>query len=168
MSYTDPLILTPRSEGPSGHHKDLQDWLKNLPSNYTAMLSMYISPRPVLSTCTIFYLAIMGWFLTLTSKMTGYKIPGKFLPSQSVYILYWHPHPITLLFLLTLLHSGVGLAPGGKIEFDREDVAHYIEDMEILADAMANEKNWNRPQVRVIITLTIPLTVQSPFHSTPY
>ena len=33
-------------------------WLKNIPDNYTAQL------------------AIMGWFLTLTSKMTGYTIPG--------------------------------------------------------------------------------------------
>ena len=39
-----------------GRH--LQDWLHNLPTNYPGQL------------------AIMGWFLTLTSKMTGFRIPG--------------------------------------------------------------------------------------------
>ena len=42
--YMYPIYNHPhRSEGPSGHHKDLQDWLKNLPSNYTAMLGMFTS-----------------------------------------------------------------------------------------------------------------------------
>jgi len=91
-----------RSEGPAGHHKDLQNWLKNLPSNYTAMLT------------------IMGWFLTLSSKMTGYTIPG------------------------------ISMAPGGKIEHDRSEVDHYLEDMETMADAMANEKNWNLPQYAIL------------------
>jgi len=40
------------------HHENMPEWLKNIPDNYTAQL------------------AIMGWFLTITSKMTGYNIPG--------------------------------------------------------------------------------------------
>ena len=71
-------------------------WLKNIPDNYTAQL------------------AIMGWFLTLTSKMTGYNIPG------------------------------VGVAPGGVIEQPRDAIAHYLNDMETLADAMAVKKYWDR------------------------
>ena len=48
------------------------------------------------------------------------------------------------------LYPGIGLAPGGKIEHDRVEVDHYIEDMEILADVMANQKNWDLPQVRLL------------------
>ena len=73
-------------------------WLANLPSNYTAQM------------------ALMGWFLTLTSKMTGYTIPG------------------------------VGVAPGGIIEQQTDAIAHYLMDMETLADAMAVKKSWDRPQ----------------------
>ena len=58
------------------------------PSNYTAQV------------------ALIGWFLTLTSKMTGFTIPD------------------------------VGLDPGGKIEQSRDAIAHYLLDMETNADAM--------------------------------
>ena len=68
-----------RSEGAyGGHHQNMPVWLKNIPDNYTAQL------------------AIMGWFLTLSSKMTGYTIPG------------------------------VGVAPGGTIEQPRDAIAHYL------------------------------------------
>ena len=84
-------------------------WLKNIPDNYTAQL------------------AIMGWFLTLTSKMTGYTIPG------------------------------VGVAPGGTIEQPRDAIAHYLMDMETLADAMAVKKNWDRPQYAILKEMYLDL-----------
>ena len=84
-------------------------WLKNIPDNYTAQL------------------AIMGWFLTLTSKMTGYNIPG------------------------------VGVAPGGVIEQPRDAIAHYLNDMETLADAMAVKKFWDRPQFAILKEMYLDL-----------
>ena len=99
-----------RGEGVSGgHHKNMPDWLKNIPDNYTAQL------------------AIMGWFLTLTSKMTGYTIPG------------------------------VGVAPGGTIEQPRDAIAHYLMDMETLADAMAVKKSWDRPQYAILKEMYLDL-----------
>ena len=99
-----------RSEGATGgHHENMPVWLKNLPDNYCAQL------------------AIMGWFLTLTSKMTGYTIPG------------------------------VGLAPGGTIEQPRDAIAHYLMDMETLADAMAVKKNWDRPQYAILKEMYLDL-----------
>jgi len=99
-----------RGEGVSGgHHKNMPDWLKNIPDNYTAQL------------------AIMGWFLTLTSKMTGYTIPG------------------------------VGVAPGGTIEQSRDAIAHYLMDMETLADAMAVKKSWDRPQYAILKEMYLDL-----------
>ena len=77
-------------------------WLANLPSNYTAQM------------------ALMGWFLTLTSKMTGFTIPD------------------------------VGLAPGGKIEQSRDAIAHYLLDMETIADIMLVRSNWDRPQYAIV------------------
>jgi len=91
-----------RSEGHTGHHRHLQDWLHNLPTNYTAQL------------------AIMGWFLTLTSKMTGFRMPG------------------------------VGLAPGGLIHRARQEVELFLEDMETVADLMAERTNWNLPQYAIL------------------
>ena len=84
-------------------------WLQNTPDNYNAQL------------------AIMGWFLTLTSKMTGYTIPG------------------------------VGVAPGGTIEQPRDAIAHYLMDMETLADAMAVKKNWDRPQYAILKEMYLDL-----------
>ena len=99
-----------RSEGAyGGHHQNMPVWLKNIPDNYTAQL------------------AIMGWFLTLSSKMTGYTIPG------------------------------VGVAPGGTIEQPRDAIAHYLMDMETLADAMAVKKNWDRPQYAILNEMYLDL-----------
>ena len=77
-------------------------WLANLPSNYTAQM------------------ALMGWFLTLTSKLTGCTIPE------------------------------VGVAPGGKFKFPRDHMARLLMDMETMADAMAAKKNWDRPQYAIL------------------
>ena len=85
-------------------------WLANLPSNYAAQM------------------ALMGWFLTLTSKMTGFIIPEY------------------------LQH-----APGGKIEQPRDAIAHYLMDMETLADAMAVKKNWDRPQYAILKEMYLDL-----------
>ena len=63
--YQRPLAQN-GSEGPEGHHADLHCWVRHLPTNYTAQL------------------ALMGWFLTLTSKMTGHRIPGQLLLSSTV------------------------------------------------------------------------------------
>ena len=41
---------------------------------------------------------------------------------------------------------------------------HYIEDMEILADVMANQKNWDLPQVRLLSPGSFP-TVSSPVYA---
>ena len=87
----------------------MPEWLKNIPDNYTAQL------------------AIMGWFLTITSKMTGYTIPG------------------------------VGVAPGGIIEQPRDAIAHYLMDMETLADAMAVKKSWDRPQYAILKEMYLDL-----------
>ena len=84
-------------------------WLKNIPDNYTAQL------------------AIMGWFLTLTSKMTGYTIPG------------------------------VGVAPGGTIEQPRDAIAHFLMDMETLADNMAVTNNWDSPQYAILKEMYLDL-----------
>ena len=84
-------------------------WLQNTPDNYNAQL------------------AIMGWFLTLTSKMTGFTIPD------------------------------VGLAPGGKIEQSRDAIAHYLLDMETIADAMAVDKYWDRPQYAILKEMYLDL-----------
>ena len=43
--------------------------------------------------------------------------------------------------------TGVGMAAGGKILQEREDVCHYLEDMEVLADVMEAQGHWRRPQV---------------------
>ena len=43
------------------------------------------------------------------------------------------------------------MAPGGQIHQDREEVALYLDDMETVADAMAANKYWDRPQVRLSI-----------------
>ena len=76
--------------------------MPDVPNNYTAQL------------------AIMGWFLTLTSKLTGCTIPE------------------------------VGVAPGGKFEFPRDHMARLLMDMETMADAMAVKKNWDRPQYAIL------------------
>ena len=100
-----------RSEGAhGGYHKDMPKWLANIPSNYAAQM------------------ALMGWFLTLTSKMTGFTIP-EYL--QDV--------------------------PGGTIEHSRDAIAHYLHDMETIADAMAVEKYWDRPQYVILKKMHLDL-----------
>ena len=76
--------------------------MPDVPNNYTAQL------------------AILGWFLTLTSKLTGYTI------------------------------SEVGVAPGGNFQLPRDHVARLLMDMETMADAMAVKKNWDRPQYAIL------------------
>ena len=99
-----------RSKGASWvHHKDMPKWLANLPSNYTAQM------------------ALMGWFITLTSKMTGFTIPD------------------------------VGRAPGGTIEQPRDAISHYLLDMETIVDAMAVQKNWDRPQYAILKEMYLDL-----------
>jgi len=99
-----------RSKGATWvHHKDMPKWLANLPSNYTAQM------------------ALMGWFLTLTSKMTGFTIPD------------------------------VGRAPGGTIEQPRDAISHYLLDMETIVDAMAVQKNWDRPQYAILKEMYLDL-----------
>ena len=55
----------------------MPEWLKNIPDNYTAQL------------------AIMGWFLTITSKMTGYTIPGVGSPLEASLRCRVTPSPTT-------------------------------------------------------------------------
>ena len=38
---------------------------------------------------------------------------------------------------------------GGTIEQPRDAIAHYLVDMEALADVMAVKKNWDRPQYAI-------------------
>ena len=99
-----------RSKGANWvHHKDMPKWLANLPSNYTAQM------------------ALMGWFITLTSKMTGFTIPD------------------------------VGRVPGGTIEQPRDAISHYLLDMETIVDAMAVQKNWDRPQYAILKEMYLDL-----------
>ena len=84
------------------------------PSNYTAQV------------------ALIGWFLTLTSKMTGFTIPD------------------------------VGLDHGGKIEQSRDAIAHYLLDMETNADAMVVDKYWNRPQYAILKEMYLEDALQLP------
>ena len=68
-----------------------------------------------------------------------------------------------------LCTAGVGLPPGGEwsssvgeeIEQEREDVCHYLEDMEVLADVMEAQGHWSRPQV-MDTSCPPPLTESSP------
>ena len=94
----EKLVLEPGACDPT----DLQDWLHNLPTNYPGQL------------------AIMGWFLTLTSKMTGYRIPE------------------------------AGLAPGGLYQLDSQQVEHCLASMETVADAMAEKSHWKWPQYAIL------------------
>ena len=55
----------------------------------------------------------MAWFITLASKMIGKEIPG------------------------------VGMAPGGKIKKPKEEVEQHLQQFLAIADAMAENKNWD-------------------------
>ena len=80
----------------------------------------------------------MGWFLTLTSKMTGHRIPGE-QRSEAHTDSYWkHGH---------WSPAGVGMAAGGGISLTREEVTRLLESMETLSDIMEVKTSWSRPQV---------------------
>ena len=59
-------------------------------------------------------LCLMGWFLTLSSKMTGFKIPG----ARKMLV-------------------------GGRIIKEKEEVAKHLTTMEKIAQAMSKKNNWN-------------------------
>ena len=59
-------------------------------------------------------LCLMGWFLTLSSKMTGFKIPG----ARKMLV-------------------------GGRIQKDKEEVVKHLSTMEKIAQAMSKKNNWN-------------------------
>ena len=88
------LLLAPhtgdsRAQGVEGHHRHLVDWMRHLPQTYTAQLgqratvehgttdycSTLHSVHTTTLSCTYTWPALMGWFLTLTSAMTGFRIP---------------------------------------------------------------------------------------------
>ena len=74
---------------------EMEELLANLPETYPAML------------------ALMAWFVTLASKMTGRPVPD------------------------------VGMAPGGRIHRPEEEVAAHLANMVRVAEAMAKQKNWS-------------------------
>ena len=59
-------------------------------------------------------LCLMGWFLTLSSKMTGFKIPGV----QKMLV-------------------------GGRIKKDKKEVAKHLSTMKKIAQVMNKKNNWN-------------------------
>merc|ERR1711971_1260706 len=74
---------------------EMEHLLESLPNTYASQL------------------ALMAWFVTLASKMTGKKIPG------------------------------VGMAPGGEINKPEEEVEEHLQHFLAIADAMAKNKNWS-------------------------
>ena len=56
----------------------------------------------------------MGWFLTLSSKMTGFKIPGV----QKMLV-------------------------GGRIKKEKKEVAKHLSSMKKIAQAMYDKNHWN-------------------------
>ena len=109
--------------------EEMKALLKNLPDEYAAMLG----ENQNWLTLTFFiatFTALMCWFVTLASKMTGREIPG------------------------------VGMAPGGKIVKPEEEVhtcstifsfstsvhlqvREHLCNMLIVAEAMSASKHWN-------------------------
>jgi len=75
--------------------EEMKALLENLPDEYAAML------------------ALMCWFVTLASKMTGIEIPG------------------------------VGMAPGGKIVKPEQEVKEHLFNMVLVAEAMSASMHWN-------------------------
>ena len=59
-------------------------------------------------------LCLMGWFLTLSSKMTGFKIPGV----QKMLV-------------------------GGRIKKEKNKVAKHLSSMKKIAQAMYDKNHWN-------------------------
>ena len=61
----------------------------------------------------LFFSALMAWFVTLASKMTGKEIPG------------------------------VGKAPGGKIKKDVKEVEEHLNNFVAIAEAMHKANKWS-------------------------
>ena len=115
-----------RSEGHTGHHRHLQDWLHNLPTNYTAQLG--------------------DTFLQLVHVPSYHGlVPHPHLQDDGLQDPRCHHS-----HLLLRSYPGVGLAPGGLILRARQEVEHFLEDMETVADVMAEETSWNLPQYAIL------------------
>ena len=115
-----------RSEGHTGHHRHLQDWLHNLPTNYTAQLG--------------------DAFLQLVHVPSHHGlVPHPHLQDDGLQDARCHHS-----HLLLRIHPGVGLAPGGLILRARQEVELFLEDMETVADAMTERTNWNLPQYAIL------------------
>lgn len=82
--------------------EEMRILMENLPEQYSAKL------------------ALMCWFVTLASKMTGKEIPG------------------------------VGMAPGGKIVKPEEEVCEHLCKMLAIAEAMSSEGKWHLAQYYVL------------------
>ena len=89
--YRDLILLKDYSK------ENMETWLEVATSvNYSAQL------------------CLMGWFLTLSSKMTGFKIPGV----QKMLV-------------------------GGRIKKEKKEVAKHLSSMKKIAQAMYKKNNWN-------------------------
>ena len=81
----DSLILLEE-----GNEKHMADWLEDIPNlSYPTMLCKFFIMITII--IKLFIVALMSWFLTLGSKMTGYNIPGKilFLLKGSVLVMFF-------------------------------------------------------------------------------
>ena len=76
--------------------EEMKALLENLPDEYAAMLGQCHTRLPFLLHLIPTFTALMCWFITLASKMTGNEIPG------------------------------VGMAPGGKIVKPEQEVDQLI------------------------------------------
>ena len=90
----------------------MEQLLKSLPNTYASQLGERLIQSPHIL-LYIFFSALMTWFVTLASKMTGKEIPG------------------------------VGMAPGGKIKKPKEEVEEHLKHFLAIAEAMAKNKNWS-------------------------
>merc|ERR1711936_329047 len=88
-SFSDLIHLEKLSK------EDMEHPLGNLPNSYACQL------------------ALMAWFVTLASKMTGKEIPG------------------------------VGKAPGGKIKKDVKEVEEHLNNFVAIAEAMHKANKWS-------------------------
>merc|ERR1711936_834304 len=88
-SFSDLIHLEKLSK------EDMENLLEYLPNSYACQL------------------ALMAWFVTLASKMTGKEIPG------------------------------VGKAPGGKIKKDVKEVEEHLNNFVAIAEAMHKANKWS-------------------------
>ena len=107
-------------------HTDLQDWLNNLPTNYPGQL---------------------GDTLLQLVHVPSYHglVPHPHLQDDGLQDPRCHHS-----HLLLRIHPGVGLAPGGLIHRARQEVELFLEDMETVADLMAERTSWNLPQYAIL------------------